>query len=57
MKLDLIKNALLLTLGLSFTACEQSDNFLGKEGIKCDAKKIISLTEQILNTWIHITKE
>ena len=52
MKLNLIKNALLLTLGLSFTACEQSDNFLGKSGMKCDSKEIVSLTEQILNNQI-----
>ena len=52
MKLNIIKNALLLALGLSFTACEQADNFLGKEGMKCDSKEIVSLTEQILNNQI-----
>ncbi len=52
MKFNLIKNVLLLTLALSFTACEQSDNFFGKEGMKCDSKKIVSLTEQILNNQI-----
>jgi len=52
MKLNLIKSTLFVALGLSFTACEQSDNFLGKPGMKCDSKEIISLTEKILNNQI-----
>jgi len=52
MKITLVKITLMLSLGLSFTACEQADNFLGKEGMKCDSKEIISLTEQILNNQI-----
>jgi len=41
-----------ITLGLSFTACEQSYTFLGKSGMKCDSKEIISLTERILNNQV-----
>jgi len=52
MKLHLIRSTLLIALGLSFTACEQSDNFLGKKGMQCDSKEIVALTEQILNNQV-----
>lgn len=52
MKLHLIKSSLLIALGLSFTACEQSDNFFGKEGMQCDNKEIVDLAEEILNKQI-----
>jgi len=52
MKLNLIKTTLIFSLGLSFTACQQTDNFFGKEGKKCDSQDIISLTEDILNSQI-----
>lgn len=52
MKLNFMKSILLVALGLSFTACEQSDNFLGKEGMQCDSKEIVSLTEKILNNQV-----
>ena len=52
MKFNLMKTILLLSLGLSFTACDQADNFFGKEGKKCDSQDIISLTEDILNSQI-----
>jgi hypothetical protein len=50
MKRYLIKSTLLIILGLSFTACEQSDNFFGRKGMRCDSKEIVTLTEQILNS-------
>ena len=52
MKLHLIKSTLLIALGLSFTACENYDNLFGKEGMKCDSKEIVALTEQIVNNQI-----
>lgn len=48
----LIKSALIIALGVGFTACEQVDNFLGKKGMQCDSKEIVSLTEEILNNQI-----
>ncbi len=52
MKFNLIKITIILSLGLSFTSCQQIDNFFGKEGKKCNSQDIITLTEDILNSQI-----
>ena len=52
MKRYVINGILVIIFGLSFTACQQLDNLLGKPGMQCDSKKIVSLTEQILNNQI-----